>query len=281
EPVRHRRGAGAAGPVAGLARPGRRQLPARRAGHRADRRGCRRHRRARTRRRASPPLAAAGAGLARALAARRPARPDRRPGRRARATPARPGRWRAPPHQLPAAGRAVAGSRRPRTRPARPGRLAVAPHRQCRRQRRSPAAAAGVGRAPRADRHPAQEQGPGVSAGVPAVHRHRPQRQGRRPPLRGACAGARPPAALEDRQGRPNLERRRSGLEAGTTRRRRTPALRRPDPCRARAVDRQRPVPPARAHRTVRHAARAGRAAGRGRRGRSGGGHVHATGQPA
>ena len=97
--------------------------------------------------------------------------------RRRRATPARPARWRTPPQQLPAAGRSAAGSAGTRARPARPGRLARPAHRRRRQGRRNPAAAAGIGRAPRADRHLAQEQGPGIPAGVPAVRGHRPRRK--------------------------------------------------------------------------------------------------------
>jgi exodeoxyribonuclease V beta subunit len=90
-------------------------------------------------------------------------------------TPARPAGWRAAHQQLPATGRTAAGSAARCAGPARPGRLAGPAHRQRRCQRRGATAAPGIRCAPRADRHPAQEQGPGVSAGVPALRRHRRQ----------------------------------------------------------------------------------------------------------
>ena len=87
---------------------------------------------------------------------------------------------------LPATGRVAAGSTGQRTRPARAGGLAGPAHRQRRCQRRNPVAARGIRRAPRAHRDPAQEQGPGISAGVPALRRHRSPGQGAEPLLRGA-----------------------------------------------------------------------------------------------
>ncbi len=193
----------------------------------------------------------------------------RGPGR----TPARPARWRAPADQLPAAGRTAAAHAGARAGPAWPGRLAGPADRAGRQRRRSPAAAPGIGRPPRADRHPAQVQGPGVPAGVPAIRGHRRQVARPGPGLRGAGPGLPARAALEAAGGDLRLGNRAPGVDPGTTRRRRAPALCGPDPRRARAVDRQRRLLQRQADRTGADAGHAGgavRATGhRGRRWRT------------
>jgi hypothetical protein len=160
-------------------------------------------------------------------------------------TPARPAGWRAAHEQLPATGELLQEAQRD----------ALGLHglvdwlrqrdrqRRCATTRRS--CCAWNPMRVRADRHPAQEQGPGVSAGVPALRRHRRQAAARAHARRGTARCTMPAMrqpALEAGFSESDWEA-AGAVEAGAARRGRAPALRRPDPRRPRAVDRRRPVP--------------------------------------
>ena len=207
------------------------------------------HRAPGQRRRAASRTAARCTRMARTLAAQRSAGAGRRPVRGECRTPAHAGRRRAPADQPAATGRSAAGGRSPRARPAWPGRLAAHGHRRSRFRRRAAIAAAGIGCAPGADRDPAQEQGPGISAGVPAVRRHRSRRQGRPPLRRARHRWPQPALACRRRGARRGLARRQRDREARAARRGSAPALCRPDPRAARAVAGDRAAVPRPRHR--------------------------------
>ena len=206
EPVRDRRGRRAAHPAARPAASLRQRPAACGTVHGAVRPGRRRHRRPGRRRRCAARPPGEAAALARTLAAQRPVRTGVRTVRRTGHAAARPAGRRAAADELPATGRAPAGGRRPHAGPAGSARLAADAHRPCRSRRRSAAAAAGKRCAACADRHPAQEQGPGISAGLPAVRRagHPPSRH--QPSPHRARRRWPPRAAVEDRQGGCRME---------------------------------------------------------------------------